>query len=234
MPASGIEHPPFLPGQYMAARATLATTEANLIGAEWEGKEFWFLDYDWSATGARTLRSAIPRKLRIVRNVLGVSIPPKRCVVLGIDGAANDSTSTYGTGSTYTAIQTTVGPGAFTRVGGVARLPTMNAYPVDEFLVSTGVPHGALFYIVIEGPAVVKTDLVGADIAAGDWLGGVVTATTAAATNGNTGGGRITTATAVASTDTPPNGGIFNLLGRAISSTTAADSDCLIHVKKVF
>lgn len=235
MPATGIEHPPFLPGQYMAARQSGATLESHLVGQEFEGKEYWFLDHDYSATGAvKPLRSNIPRKLRIVRNVVGVSLPPKRLVVLGIDGTANDSASTYGASSTYTAIQPTTGPSSLTRVGGIARLPSLNAFPVDEYLPSTGVPHGALFYIVVEGPAMCTNADSATTIASGGWLGGVITATTSASTNGTTVGGRLSTAVVLTTTALPLNAGLFNVLGRALSTTATSVADVLVNVRKVF
>lgn len=219
----------------MAARTTGATTEANLIGAEHEGKEFWFLDYDWSASsGVKPLRSNIPRKLRVVRNVIGYNIPPKRLVVLGIDGTDNDSASTYGASSAYTAIQPTTGPTSLTRIGGIARIPTLSAYPVDEFLPAAGVPHGALFYIVVEGPAMCMNAEAATTIASGGWLPGCTTATTSASTNGTTVGGRLSTAAVLANTDLAPNLGIVNVLGRALSTSATTAASVLVNIRKVF
>lgn len=232
MSAGLSQQPPFLPGQYMAATVSGATTEAQLIGQEWEGKEFWFLDYDWSSSNnVKPLRTNIAVKRRIVRNVSGVSLKGSRLVVLGPDGTANSNATTYGASSSYTAIQPTSGKYLFTRIGGTCRLPTLNGFPLDEFLPSGGVPHGALCYIVVEGPAVVLTD--GADINAGDFLGGVATITTAAATDNS--GGKLTTGISFASTDMAMYSGIYNVLGRAISTgVTTADAGVLVNVKKVF
>ncbi len=236
MPAAAEGHPPFLPGQYMAPPTLLATTEAQLIGTEVEGKEFWFLDYNWAASGTvKPLRSNIPRKLRVVRNVSGFNILPKRLVVLGLDGAANSTTSFYGASSTYTAIQPTSGPLVYSRTGYHARNNTLNTYPVDEFLPSTGVPHGGLYYIVIEGPATCINDGAATTIATGDWLYGCATVTTAAATNASsTVAGRLTTAFAAAASTTIPNVTWLNLLGRSLSTTATTGADVLVNVRKVY
>lgn len=231
MAATGPELPPFLPGQYMEARQTGATTDAHLVGQEHEGKEFWFLDYNWASTsGIKPLRSNIPRKLRIMRNVSGNSLKGKRLCMNGIDSAAVLGSSIYGASSTYTAIQPTTGPLAMSRTGGLVRLEQYNGYPIDEFLPTAGVPHGALFYVVVSGPATVLTD--GADIMAGQWVGNVATATTAASTD-NT-GGKLSTAYAL--TTTALSLGLhLNVLGRSLSTAiSAADADVLVNVQKVY
>lgn len=236
MPAVGPELPPFLPGQYMEARATGATTEANLIGQEYEGKEYWFLDYNWAATGGiKPLRSNIPRKLRIVRNCSGYNMLPRRLVHLGLiqNGAtAGANHAGYGSASAYTAIQPTDGPRSLTRISGYARLSNEQAWPVDEFLPSTGAPHGALCYIVVQGPAMCETD--GADIVTGQWFGPVATLATTAATSSASGGGRLTTELALTTTALALSGHLC-LLGRALSSGAAAAGDqVLINVTKVW
>lgn len=236
MPAVGPELPPFLPGQYMEARATGATTEAQLVGQEYEGKEYWFLDYNWAATGGiKPLRSNIPRKLRIVRNCSGYSLRPRRLIHLGLvqgGAATGDVHAGYGSASSYTAIQPTTGPSALTRIAGYARLSNEQAWPLDEFLPSGGVPHGALCYIVVQGPAMCETD--GADLLNGEWFGPVATLTTAAATVVAGTGGRLGTALSLTTTALALSQHLC-LLGRALSSGAAAAGDqVLINVTKVW
>lgn len=233
MPAAGVEHPPFLPGQYMAARVSGATTEANLIGQEYEGKEYWFLDYNWAASDSvKPLRSTMPRKLRVVRNCSGYTLYGKRLCHLGLGADGGVNHAGYGTASAYTAIQPTKGISALNRVSGFARLSNAQAYPMDEFLPSTGVPHGALFYIVIEGPAICQTD--GADLVVGDILGPVATLTTEVATNSASNGGRLTTGQALTTTALALSGHRF-MLGQVLSTAiTNAGDDVLVNVRIMF
>ena len=99
----------------------------NLAGTEVEGQTKIFEDLNWGAAGIKTVRtSARSVVCRLVRNMSGVTLFAKQLVQL-------DTNLT-------------------TRITG--RLATLfgEAYPIDEFLPASGVPHGDLCWIVIGGP----------------------------------------------------------------------------------
>lgn len=109
---------------------------------------------------------------------------------------------------------------------------------VDEFLPAGGVPDGDLFWIVVQGPTLVKSSIANysADIAEGDWLA-ALTATTSALTGGHTGGGRLgpakNTFTATETTDGTSNRHVRNMFGRAASAcvTSNTNSDILVDMR---
>lgn len=196
---------------------TLTATDANHL----EGREFEVLDWDMS-TNPRTLRSYRKVRLRVVRNNSGAALPPKRLAVLARDAAKNISSATA-----------TAGVSGTTQVAGLARNNTVKGYPIDEWLPDAGVPDKDLFYIVVKGPAVVKTSVANytSAIAAGDVLYSALTAATSAVTNGITTGGRVNEILDVASTDITA-GQLVNRLGRALSAnaTNTTDSNLLVDV----
>lgn len=202
---------------YLANCGTLTSTMAD----QWVGQEYEVLDWDFSAN-PRTLRSNRKVRVRVVRNVSGVALPPKRLVTLARDNAKNV------TGATAVA-----GVAGSTQVGGIARLPTVKTYPVDEWLPTAGVPANDLFYIVIRGPAIVMGSVANytTAIAAGDILHSALTATTSAVTNGVTQGGRIGEILDISGT-TVAFGGLVNRLGRALSAnaTDTTNSGILVDV----
>lgn len=130
-----------------------------------EGQEKVFEDIDYSAGPfTRTLRSGRKVRCRCVRNNSGIALLPKRLVTM--EATAGD----WGK-----------------RVDGYADVNAERAYPVDEFLVSTGVPVDDLFWIVVEGPAMCSTALeANGDnvIAVGDRLTSQTAATSGATTAG--------------------------------------------------
>ncbi len=127
----------------------------NLAGLEAEGATKVFEDINWAATGLKTVRTqARSVTCRLVRNMSGVTLYAKTLVV--------------------------VDPSNPNRVTGRARVLFEEAYPVDEFLPATGVPHGDLFWIVLSGPAVILTPMTGAEfnavsIALNDFIGAATT-----------------------------------------------------------
>lgn len=118
----------------------------NLQGGQLLGQVKEFEDNDWgSSESAKPARSARKVHCMLVRNGTGITIFGKRWVSLNVN--------TYNvTGYTITTAQ--------------------KGYPTDEFLPAAGVPANDIFWIVIRGPAIVKTLMSGqtADIAAGDLL----------------------------------------------------------------
>lgn len=98
---------------------------------------------------------------------------------------------------------------------------------VDEYLPATGVPNGDLFWLVVKGHSLVRNDIDGNAIAAGD----VLVALTAA-TSGATAAGRVAawagTFTATQTTDGTLYKAIVNRIGRAVSAKTAGQTNALL------
>lgn len=196
-------------------------TLTSTMAAQLEGREYEVLDRDMS-TSPGTIRSHRKVRLRVVRNMSGVALLPKQLVVLARDAAANIS------GASATA-----GISGTTQVVGVQRLPNIKSYPVDEWLPAAGVPDKDLFYIVISGPAIVTTRNTdySSDIAVGDIIPGAATASTSAATNGLSTGGKADAPLSMNNTDLTASH-MLNVLGRALSVrlTTATNSALLVDV----
>lgn len=198
------EAPPFERGQTFYGGGTI---DSNNLDPSLEGKEWVFDDLDLTVTGAKTKRSGKKVRCRCVRNVGAAALLPKRLV-------------SFVAGTTYGK-----------RVDGYADTTAEEAYPVDEFLPAAGVPVNDLFWIVVEGPATVLTDLAGADnnvINAGGVIVALTGATSGATTAGRVAPQDLTGATAVLAKQ------IQNRIGVALSSKTTANTnaDLLIEVKK--
>lgn len=107
------------------------------------------------------------------------------------------------------------------RVNGYATTSFAAAVPVDELLPAAGVPANDLFWVIMQGPCLVLTDLAGG-------ANNVITAmdplvALTAVTSGSTTAGRVATAqTAGATTNT--RDGIINIVGRAMSAATTAQT----------
>lgn len=135
---------------------------ANLLGGHLLGQTKDFEDNDWgSFESAKPSRSARKVRCMLVRNMSGVTLYGKRLVAMN--------------------------PRTF-EVSGYTITTAQKGYPSDEFLGSNGVPHGDVFWIVVSGPAVVKTMMTGqtADIAVDDLIYAAThnAASTAAGTTG--------------------------------------------------
>lgn len=204
-----LSEPPFPRGQTLGN----TTTTQNL---QIEGAEYWFTDEDLSAVGpVKPLRSGRRVRCRVVRNDSGVTLYPKRTVVLASDHGTGGVTSTAS-------------------VLGEARNDAQQCYVVDEYLSSTtGVPAGDLFYVVVDGPTVATQTTVAdatGTITVGDLLV-AVTATTAAMTDGST-GGRVRKLDNAATTGvTAVVQSLFAVIGRALSTKSSAstNTDILIN-----
>jgi hypothetical protein len=147
-------------------------------------------------------------KVRIVRNSAAAALLPKR--VAQLDAAAG-----------------TVGR----KATGYTTTSAAQGYVIDELLPAAGVAVGDLFYVVVEGPTVAKTDLAGADnnvIAAGTFLHALTAATSGATTAGRVYVAAFTGATAVLA------GQVQGVIGRALSARTTANTnaDLLIDAGK--
>lgn len=181
---------------------------AALQGVDLEGREFEMEDYDYASTARplplRTRNTMV--RVRIVRNVSGISLLPKRLA----------------------RFTTTAGAASLTRVDGYG-YATADAVvaPIDEFLPAAGVQNNDLFYVVMDGPCLFLTDLAGAANNVIN-VGGVLVALTAASSQATTAGRvapqDLTGATALLGAQ------IQNRLGRALSAKTTANTNADVLV----
>jgi hypothetical protein len=183
-------------------------------GFEYEGREYIWDDSQMTDTGG--YGTGLQVVTRVVRNSSDFNILP---------------------GQLCTFTETRRGDGATvllgTNVGGIAEAEATYCYPADEFLPPGGVAPGDLFYIVVEGPCMLKTAKTPsgtetANIAIGQK---VVSATASGTTDGNAGA---VVAQDIASA-TSDNGvtvanQIQNAIGRALSATTTNQTGTSILV----
>lgn len=205
------ENPPFNRGETFGQGATVAVTD----GVQYEGAEWYFNDLDFSKTGARPSRTERLIRCRIVRNVSGINLLPKRLASLQIAG--------------------TDGKFAVGRVDGYTTTLSARGFPIDEFLPAAGVANNDLFWIVLEGPAMCRTSLasLSASIAVGDVIGAATAVTSQATTAGRVDesiGSGATTNT----TGTTMFNAAVNMIGHALSAVTTnqTDNDLLVDVGK--
>lgn len=177
-----------------------------------------FEDINWGDAGIKSYRTGARQVVcRLVRNKSGATLYGKRLVQI------DPTNPNHILGYSITLAQ--------------------EAYPLDEFLPATGLQDGDLGWIVIKGPAVVKTPFTGAEfqtasIAAGANIiaGTHNAASTAAGTTGVPGrasGFTIVAATTAGQFSDLINA-IVNRIGRAMSAITSGqtDSDMLVDVRR--
>lgn len=134
----------------------------NLAGGNLLGSTKDFEDKDWgSFESAKPNRSARQVRVMLVRNMSGITLYGKRLV--------------------------SINPRTF-EITGYSITTAQKCYPLDEFLPTGGVRHGDVCWVVVSGPAIVKTMMASqtADIAAGDLIVAAThnAASTAAGTTG--------------------------------------------------
>ena len=102
---------------------------------------------------------------------------------------------------------------------------------MDEFLPTAGVPANDLFWIVVEGPTNILSDLAGADNNVVN-IGGILVALTAATSQCTT-AGRVMPQDITGATSVLANA-VQNRIGRALSARTTANTnaDILVNVTK--
>lgn len=176
-----------------------ATSNAQFEGKEWEIED---MDYSVSPPVARSNRYV---RVRVVRNVSGILLLPKR---LARFQAAGTDGRMYGA-----------------QVAGYTTITDARGFPIDEFLPAAGVQNNDLFYIVIRGPSKCITSLAGGAnlvVSVGDYIQAATAATSQATT-----AGRVELNVVEASTAP----GVFNV-GHALSAATTANtnSDLLVEV----
>lgn len=213
------ENPPFERGAtFYGISPVPAIDSANLGGVDLEGAEWVFEDITLTDTGAKGRRTGRPVRCKIVRNRSGIALLPRRLV-------------------TYQATAGNFGK----RVDGYATTTTQRiAGVVDEWLPSAGVPDYDLFWMVVEGPSNVITDLangVNNNIAIGDIIAALTAVTSQATTAGRARLFDITTltATSTGTTDGTLGQDVFraaaNALGRALSSLTTNQTNTSLLVE---
>ena len=194
------ENPPFGRGETFFQGDTANATD----GAELEGKEWVFED---KSPTDRTARSNKYCRCRIVRNTSGIALLPKR--IARFELSAVD----YGA-----------------QADGYTTTTAAEGFPIDEYLPAAGVPANDLFWIVIEGPAVVLTSLsdLTADLAAGAWVVAITAVTSQATTAGRVTNNDLTGATALLANQ------VLNRIGRCLSAKTTqnTNADLLVEVGK--
>lgn len=200
------ENPPFGRGEY-----DTATTFDFDVGKEWVFED---IDYTPGTVGAKPARTNRQVRCRLVKNVSGIALLPKRLVRFKQSGV------NYGA-----------------QVDGYGAVGAERVYPVDEFLPAAGVPDQAYFWIVVDGPAKMLTPLAGADFNGAIAEGSVLVALTAA-TSGATTAGRVAVVNTTASTQTADysfaENNATNWIGRALTALTTGNTnaDCLVEVGK--
>lgn len=192
------------------------TPTDDAASSAWEGREFEVDDIIYTPGATKgTWRSQEKVVLRIVRNVSGGVLYPKRLVQwkVGYEGKRVDS---------YARIRAQAG-----------------IVPVDEYLPSTGVANNDLFYVVVSGPAVCMTP--GVTLAGANPVqGAVVISQTDSAANGTTtnatsSAGRFVAYTAsIITGDQTTYDAVNNWFGRMMSSGTSGQthSDFLVRIRR--
>lgn len=171
---------------------------ADYGGVGLEGSIRVFRDFD--PTDRLKLRSARDITCILVRNVSGIALLPGRIVrwKAAFRGKRVDGYTT-----------TTAAEAA-----GV----------VDEWLPTAGVPDGDLFWLVVDGPSLVRSDLTG-DAGTAFSEGAILIAVTAA-TSQATSAGRMTEADfTTAATGATLGDQIVNRIGRAMSANTTSQTN---------
>lgn len=212
--------PPFGRGETFYNGGTIDTS--NLGGGQHIGKIWVFEDIDYSTVGVKKLRSSRPVRCMVCRNVSGIALLPKRLANLTIAGTG----PTSGIGP-----QSGDNRGFLGNVDGYTTTTAAKGFPIDEWLPAAGVPNNDLFWVVIDGPATVLTDLAGGannPISVGSTVVALTAATSQATTAGRVYAQDLTGATA------PLANMIQNALGVAMSAKTTANTnaDLLVDVRK--
>lgn len=126
---------------------TTTTTATNLEGKEYEVEDLNYVPATFSAT--KTLRTAFLKRVRIVRNVSGVSLAGGYLVAPQQSGT--DGRFYLGRVNGYSTIGNT----------GATNNPY---YGLDEFLPTAGVPNNDLCYATIEGPFLGNLSLTAGEV----------------------------------------------------------------------
>lgn len=183
---------------------------ANLLGLE---KTFPDTDLTASSSAVQSVRTTRYVTCRLVRNTSGITLLPKDFVKL------ND----LGTEAT-----------------GRASLDSEHGYPADEWLPSAGVRANDVFYVVVDGPAMMKTPNTAgvADIAVGERLHSLTSTAGSTQTGTTSDAGRVSTFVVAAATTTAQfdarEAFHANWVGVALTARTTGNTgaDILVNVRR--
>jgi len=141
------ETPPFDRGFTRFGGSPVSATD----GAGFEGKEYTFPDKDWgSSDETKPDRSTGMVRVRVVRNLSGGALLPKRIAKMKLDGTAYEERG---------------------QVSGYAETVGEHGFPIDEFLPAAGVAANDLFYVVVDGCAKVTSAAAGdTTVAIGEYV----------------------------------------------------------------
>lgn len=216
--------PPFKRGQTLFNKPASDTSLATTDGDQIEGQIWEFPDVNPSTGAVRSHRTV---KCMAVRWTGSSPALPSRLVVLSGQLTTNGgAANTAGPLGRCRASQ-------FSRVGNTADVMPAKSYPVDEYLPAAGVALNDIFWVVIEGPAMVKTPNTNfTDIVVGDAIVALTGATATASTDGNTatGAGLVATVDLSLTAVTGPRGIESRVVGIALSAATTGYGDLLIDV----
>lgn len=169
------------------------------------GHEYWTEDVPAANQGqSLTNRTGRQKKVRLVKNTAAIALLPRRLVQFS-----------------------TTAPRYGTWVDGYNATLAGHCLPVDEYLPATGAPVNSVFYIVVEGPAEVLTDIAASAnnvISVGTVINGLNAASTGATTAGRVTPQDLTGATA------PLGNMIQNRIGRALTARTTANTNAAVLV----
>ena len=188
----------------------------NLKYATWLGQEKAFEDIDWGASGSvKTHRTNQLVYCRAVRNTSGITLLPKDYVQLNAAG---------------------------TEAIGRVTLDSEHGYPVDEYLPSAGVRANDVFYVVVEGPAMMKAPYSGGpfngDIAVRAMLHSVTTTAGSTQAGTTSEAGRVANFSTVAATTVAQFNALLaftkNWVGTALTARTTGNTntDILVDVRR--
>lgn len=218
--------PPFPRGQTLFNKAYSDTSLTTGDGANIEGQIWEFEDVN-PTTGVR--RSNRKVRCMAVRWMGSSPALPSRCVVLDSQIVSNGAAAGTQTAGPLGRCRATL----FARQGNTADVLPAKCYPVDEYLPSNGVARYDIMWVVIEGPAMVKTPNTNfTDIVVGDALVALTGATATASTDGNTatGAGLVATVDLSLTAVTGPRGIENRVIGIALSAATTGYGDLLCDV----
>ena len=216
--------PPFGRGKTLFEKPYSDTSITTSMGANIEGQIWEFEDVN-PITGAR--RSNRRVRCMAVRWTGSSPALPSRLIVLNTHLTTNGgATNTGGTLGLCRSAQ-------YARFGQTAGLLAAKCYPVDEYLPASGVAVNDIFWVVIDGPAMVKTPNTNfTDIVIGNALVALTGATATASTDGNTatGAGLVAVVDLSLTAVTGPDGMADRVVGIALSAATTGYGDLLADI----
>lgn len=184
-------------GDTIPSSAQLALCQESPGGFNLEGKEYEFEDIAYGTGQFVTCR--------VCRNSAAYNIKPGQLV-------------TFST-ARYDGVTVALG----TNTAGISAVEAAWAFPADEFLPPAGVPPGDLFYIIVEGPVLVKTAATApGTISAGGWVVASTGVTTGDGNEGTVIAQDLSAITDGAETTIAQQ--IQNRLGRALSAYTSGQT----------